>query len=122
MAEVRYTLVKGRLKELAAKYGRSLSALSREMGQNNAYASQASAGSQKLTMVQVEFIAKWVGTTSAYLLGETDDPSPADAPADPLDGLRFALFGEPAKDVTEAQLDDVKRYAAYIRERDKEKK
>lgn len=38
-----------------------------------------------------------------------------------LDGLRFALYGDPAKDVTKEDLQDVIDFAKYVRQRRKDK-
>lgn len=56
--------------------------------------------------------------TTDYLLGRTNDPSPPDAKKDIADeDIKFALFGGSA-DITDAQFEEVKRYARYIRERE----
>lgn len=79
----------------------------------------------------VNFCAQKLGTTSSYLYGETDDPSEAVAPAiqpenekSPAaesrevtdDDIKFALFG--GGDVTDAQFEEVKSFARFIKERD----
>lgn len=61
-------------------------------------------------------IAEVLGVPVSVLVQDCDPE------ADPLDGLRFALYGDPAKDVTEEDLQDVKDFAAYVRQRRKEKK
>ena len=67
-------------------------------------------------------IADYFGVTVEQLTGETKEETPAPDHVEDMDILRFALYGDPAKDVTREQLEDVKRYAAYIRERGKEQK
>jgi transcriptional regulator with XRE-family HTH domain len=79
----------------------------------------------------VNFCAEQLGTTSAYLFGETDDPTAPSAqvvqpekekgPAAESHGvtdedLKFALFG--GGDVTDAQFEEVKSFARFVRERD----
>lgn len=79
----------------------------------------------------VNFCAEQLGTTSAYLFGETDDPAAPSAQAvqpekekSPAaeghgvtdEDLKFALFG--GGDVTDAQFEEVKSFARFVRERD----
>ncbi len=76
----------------------------------------------------VNFCAKELETTSEYLFGETDDPAaPAIQPekekspaADSRevtdDDIKFALFG--GGDVTDAQFEEVKSFARFVKERD----
>lgn len=79
----------------------------------------------------VNFCAQKLGTTSAYLFGETDDPAaPSVQAVQPEkekgpaaesrevsdDDLKFALFG--GGDVTDAQFEEVKSFARFVRERD----
>ena len=70
----------------------------------------------------VNFCAEQLGTTSAYLYGESDTPEKEKAPAaDSSRGvtdedLKFALFG--GGDVTDAQFEEVKNFARFIKERD----
>ena len=67
-------------------------------------------------------VASFLGVSSDYLLGLTDDPegfrrSGVRYITD--DDLRFALFS--GKPVTEAQLKEVKSFAAFVMQRDSEK-
>lgn len=79
----------------------------------------------------LEVWAKELHTTAAYLNGETDDPtapsvqvaqpekekSPAaDSHGVTDEDLKFALFG--GGDVTDAQFEEVKSFARFVRERD----
>ena len=79
----------------------------------------------------VNFCAEQLGTTSAYLFGETDDPAaPSVQAAQPEkekspaadsrevtdDDIKFALFG--GGDVTDAQFEEVKSFARFVKERD----
>lgn len=79
----------------------------------------------------VNFCAQKLDTTSAYLFGETDDPAaPSVQAVQPEkekghaaesrevsdDDLKFALFG--GGDVTDAQFEEVKSFARFVRERD----
>ena len=79
----------------------------------------------------VNFCAQKLDTTSAYLFGETDDPAApsvqavqpekekslaADSREVSDDDIKFALFG--GGDVTDAQFEEVKSFARFVKERD----
>ena len=79
----------------------------------------------------LEVWAKELHTTAAYLNGETDDPAaPSVQAAQPEkekspaadsrevtdDDIKFALFG--GGDVTDAQFEEVKSFARFVKERD----
>ena len=71
----------------------------------------------------VNFCAQKLGTTSSYLYGETDVPGPKKEKSPAAEGhgvtdedLKFALFG--GGDVTDAQFEEVKSFARFVRERD----
>ena len=84
--------------------------------------------------VKPEILEVWpkeLHTTAAYLNGETDDPAETAAPAiqpenekSPAadsrevtdDDIKFALFG--GGDVTDAQFEEVKSFARFVKERD----
>lgn len=65
-------------------------------------------------------IADYLGCSIDYLLGRSDHPDRQAAQLTDSD-LKFALFGG-EKGITDAQLDEVKKFAAFIKERDKDKK
>lgn len=54
-----------------------------------------------------------------YLLGKTDDPNASDATTDD-DDIKFALF-KGSEGITDEMYEEVKRFAAFVREREKEK-
>lgn len=64
--------------------------------------------------------AQQLGTTSAYLYGETDSPEKEKAPAANRcevteEDIKHALFGG---DATDAQYQEVKHFARFVKERD----
>ena len=67
-------------------------------------------------------ISGYFGVTVDYLLGtETEKaPTPQGERSVSDDDLKFALWGD-AADMDDADLEDVKRYAAFVRERKKNK-
>ncbi len=67
-------------------------------------------------------IASYFGVTVGYLLGtETDKaPTPEGERQISDDDMMFALWGD-SEEMDQADLDDVKRYADYVRERKRKK-
>lgn len=67
-------------------------------------------------------LADYFGVTTDYLLEQTDERinvEPGRAVSD--DDLKFALFGG-GGEITDAMFDEVKRFAAFVRAREAEKK
>jgi len=66
--------------------------------------------------------AQQLGTTSAYLYGETDSPEKEKAPAATCrevtdEDIKFALFGR--RDISDSLFSEVKTFAQYAMERRK---
>ncbi len=66
-------------------------------------------------------LADYFGVTTDYLLGTSDDriPWPDVRPVSDED-IKFALFGGEGE-ITDAMYDEVKRFAAFVRERERSK-
>mgnify|MGYP001625105514 FL=1 len=60
-------------------------------------------------------LADYFGVTADYLLGTETEKDPAKGGEVSEDDLKFALFGGEA---TDKQLDEVRRFAQFIKERD----
>lgn len=62
--------------------------------------------------------ASYFGVSVGYLLGEETEKAPAVSSKRTVsdDDIMFALWGD-ANDMNQDDLDDVKRYAAFVRER-----
>ena len=63
-------------------------------------------------------IADYFGVTVDYLLGNEKAPTPKGERTVSDDDMKFALWGD-VSDIDDGDLEDVKRYAAYIREKKK---
>lgn len=65
-----------RIKELAKEKHISISAVNRDYGEEPGYLNKVAAGSRRITQDRIDYIAKCLGTSSAYIMDETDDPAP----------------------------------------------
>ncbi len=66
-------------------------------------------------------LADYFGVTTDYLLEKSDHRGAQPAPRPISDeDIKFALFGGDG-DITDAMYDEVKRFAAFVREREKNK-
>lgn len=77
-------------------------------------------GSSEPNHEMLQKLADIFETTIDYLLGRTDDISPAPISANSDETLMFALWGNDNKDITPEMLDDVRRFAQFIREKKKD--
>lgn len=77
---------------------------------------------KELSAKNTKIIADYFGVTTDYLLtGEETKKAPTDGERKVSDDdIMFALWGD-SDDVDKDDLDDVKRYAAFVRERKKKK-
>ena len=67
-------------------------------------------------------LAAYFGVTTDYLLGQSEDKTPGDMPRAVSDEeIKFALFGGDGE-ITDAMYDEVKQFAAFIKQREAEKK
>ena len=67
-------------------------------------------------------LAAYFEVTTDYLLGQSEDRTPASMPRAASDEeIKFALFGGDG-DITDAMFDEVKQFAAFIKQREAGKK
>jgi transcriptional regulator with XRE-family HTH domain len=67
-------------------------------------------------------LAEYFGVTTDYLLGQSEDRTPASMPRAASDEeIKFALFGGDG-DITDAMFDEVKQFAAFVKQREAGKK
>lgn len=110
-----------RFKQLCEEKGISIYKAATEIGLNRAAANKWKSGSipngQTLTK-----LADYFGVTNDYLLGKEIENAPAEDGKRTVtdDDIMFALWGD-TNDVDKDDLDDVKRYAAFVRERKRKK-
>lgn len=79
----------------------------------------ATGQTEKIPIDRLELIAKAIGTTSAYLMGWEQSPSgkQSERPQITDEDIQFALFGG-RDEITERMYDEVKKFAAYIKQRE----
>ena len=67
-------------------------------------------------------LAAYFSVTTDYLLGQSEEKAPAAKPRVISDEeIKFALFGGDGE-ITDAMFDEVKQFAAFIKQREAEKK
>ena len=121
-----------RITEMRKRNGLSQAELAKQSGISQAGISYIEKGLRSPSTDTLELLASALGCSVSYLMGETNDPkaisqsyamaASLDASADMQrspasdDDLKFALFGS-SKDITDAQFEEVKRFAQFIKER-----
>lgn len=91
--------------ELSEKTGIPKSALQR----------YATGQTEKIPIDRLEKIAKAIGSTTAYLMGWENDSVEPVRPVISDEDIQFALFGG-QDEITEKMFDEVKKFAAFIKQ------
>ena len=117
-------VVLDRIKELSKKKGWSLSFLSSKLGLAASYFTDVKNGKTKISDDRLITIADILDTTPEYLKGETDvkEKTPAEPGERTVsdEDIMFALFNG-ADDITDEMFEEVKRFAQFIQERERNK-
>jgi len=108
-----------RIADLIGERCESSAAFERELGIPEKTVNDWRRGKSKSYRSRLTDIAKILGTTSAYLLGEADDPSAISA-QDAERAVKFALFGD--IEIDDEVMAEVKDYAKFVAERKKKQK
>lgn len=110
-----------KIDELLAKKGISGAKLSADLGMSRSFMTELRKGRAKsIKLETAQKIAAYLGVSVEYLMEDGDAAPVASRPVTDAE-LKFALFGDCAE-ITDADLADVRRYAAFVRERKKEQK
>ena len=109
------------VREICKERGIPVSRLERDCGFANGYLNPQKL--QKLPYDRAVIIARYLDLSIDYLLtGENRTPLPADGRQPISDAeLKFALWGD-SETMDDQDLADVRRYAAFVRERKKDLK
>lgn len=96
-----------------------VSKLERDLGFSNGYIGQLRRGS--FPADRLAAIADYFGVTTDYLLGNEKAPAETGKRITDED-IKFALFGGGDVEITDAMYDEVRNFAAYVKEREQKKK
>ena len=113
-----------RIEELCKENNKSITTMCKESGASRASLSDLKVGrKQSLSAETLSKIAVYFGVTVDYLLSKENKKAPTKTGERSVsdDELMFALWGD-CEDIDEDDLEDVRRYAAFVRERKKGKK
>lgn len=114
----------GIIEQLCTEKGIKPGRLCSDLGISRGTLGDLKAGrTKKLSSENVSKIANYFGVTTDYLLGKENKKAPtANGERKMSDAeLKFALWGD-CEDVSDDDLADVRRYAAFVRERKKDRK
>lgn len=110
---------------LLQERGISGAKMSADLGMSRSFMTELRKGRAKSIKAETaQKIADYFGVSTDYLLGKEENKK---APTEPGERkmsdaeLKFALWGD-CEDVDDDDLADVRRYAAFVRERKKDKK
>lgn len=106
-----------RIAELCNAKGVSVSRMCLDVGMSKSTLSGIKCGRKKgLSTANAAKVAEYLGVSMEYLLGASEEPNAIDE-SRPItdDDLMYALFDGAA---TPEQLEEVKRFAAYVKARD----
>ena len=113
-----------RIIELCKEKGVSGSRMCLDLGLSKSTLSDIKSGRKKgVSTATAQKMAAYLGVSVDYLLGEETQKAPADNGKRSVsdDDLKFALFGD-CENVSDDDLADVLRYAAFVQERKKDQK
>lgn len=112
-----------RIESLCRSKNVSITTMCKESGASRASLSDLKVGrKQSLSAETLSKISAYFGISVDYLLGKEKEKAPAESSKRSVsdDDIMFALWGD-TDDVDKDDLDDVKRYAAFVRERKRKK-
>ena len=112
-----------RFKLLCDQKGVSCNKAALEIGLSNATPTKWKKTNATPSGETLDKIAAYFGVSTDYLLGKENKKAPTEDGERSVsdDELKFALWGDCA-DISDDDLADVRRYAAFVRERKKDKK
>lgn len=114
----------GIIESLCASKGIKPGKLCSELGISRGTIGDLKAGrTKKLSAENVAKIASYFGVSTDYVLGKETKKAPAESGKRSVsdDEIKFALFGGDGE-ITDAMYDEVKRFAAFVKQREAEKK
>lgn len=113
-----------RIRELRRSMGITMKQLGKELGVAESTISHYETGRRQLDNETLLRLGEFFGVTVGYLIGaEENNKAPADIGKRSVsdEEIKFALFGGDGE-ITDEMYDEVKRFAAYIKQREGDKK
>ncbi len=112
-----------KIDELLAGKGISGAKMSADLGMSRSFMTELRKGRAKSVKLETaQRIADYFGVPVSYLLEETENgPAEAGRPTVSKDDIKFALFGGDGE-ITDEMYDEVLRFAAFVKQRQGEKK
>lgn len=109
-----------RFKELCDERGISVYRACTDIGLNRSAVAKWKSGGKPNGSTAAK-LAEYFGVTTDYLLGKSTEKTPAKGQrAVSDDDIKFALFGGDGE-ITDAMYDEVKKFAAFIKQREADK-
>lgn len=111
-----------RFRELCDRKGVSCNKAALEIGLSNATPTKWKKTGATPVGETLDKIAKYFGVSTDYLLGKETEKAPAESGKRSVsdDEIKFALFGGDGE-ITDAMFDEVKNFAAYVKQREANK-
>ena len=113
-----------RIENLCKENNESITAMCKESGASRASLSDLKVGrKQSLSAETLSKIAVHFGVSVDYLLGKENKKAPTASGERSIsdDDIKFALFGGDGK-ITDAMYEEVRRFAAFVKQREADKK
>lgn len=112
-----------RFKQLCERKGVSCNKAALEIGLSNATPTKWKKTGATPVGETLDKIAAYFGVSTDYLLGKENKKAPAVSGERSVsdDEIKFALFGGDGE-ITDEMYDEVKRFAAYVKQREADKK
>lgn len=114
--------MKNRIRELRKARGLTMKQLGAALGVAESTVSQYETGKRNPDNETLLKLSELFGVTVGFILYAEDHPQTAEAAAPVTDDdIKFALFGG-AGEITDEMYDEVKKFAAFVKSREWEKK
>ena len=116
---VMYMTIADRIKQRRIELNMSQQELAEKVGYKTRSAiNKIELGHRDIRQKQIQAFAEALKTTTEYLMSGVSSANIS--PTIPDEDLKFALWGGDADEITDEMLDDVKRYAEFIRSKKNE--
>lgn len=116
------TVIGPRILERRKELGLTLDDIAGEIGVSKSTISRYESGTiEVLKLPVIEAIARVLRVSPSWLIGKSEDRTESVPVTVSDDDIKFALFGG-GEEITDEMYEEVKRFASYVRTREKERK